>query len=115
MQIFDEVGGSMRLQPFALAKIAIALAIRDKFVFESDSKKTDNDGLELNRQTITGEYDDLFKAMIINSIKKPLTDEEYFPTYLKAYLDHGADLLYSEYKYSGSKFYQHLINLDNSI
>lgn len=115
MEIFEEVGASVRLQPFALAKIAIALSIRDEKELSENDFKTNNDGLELNRQTITGEYDDVFKALIISRENKPLTDEEYFPLYLKAHLDRGAILLQAEYKYSGSKFYQHFVNLDKSL
>lgn len=115
MEIFEKIGASIRLQPFVLAKIAIALSVRKDEELSTNDFTTNNDGLELNRQTITGEYDDLFKALIINHTKKLLTEEEYFPCYLKAHLDRGAKILYSEFKYSGSRFYQHLINLDKSL
>lgn len=115
MQFFEEIGATFRLQPFALSKLAIAISIRSEKPLEGSDFKTNNDGLELNRQTITGEYDELFKALIINHEKKPLSDDEYFPTYMKAHLDRGAAMLFAEYKYSGSKFYQHLIRLDQSI
>ncbi len=115
MQIFDEIGASFRLQPFVLSKIAIALSVRQPEQLSENDFHTNTDGLELNRQTITGEYDELFKALIIDHTKQHLSDEEYFPAYLKAHLDRGAKLLYSEYKYSGSRFYQHLLELDNSI
>ena len=77
--------------------------------------KTDCDGLELNRQTITGEYDDLFFALIMSVEKKQIAENDYFPKYLKAYIDKGARLLLSEFKYSNSNFYKHLINLDKGI
>ena len=115
MHVFEEIGGVIHLQPFALSKIAIALSIRDQNELNESDFATDNDGLELNRQTITGEYDELFKALIISKTKVALSDEEYFPKYLKAHIDRGAKLLSAEYKYSGSKFYQHLANLDQSI
>lgn len=115
MQVFNDIGASIHLQPFALAKIAIALSIRNSAELDEDSFNTDTDGLELNRQTITGEYDDLFKALIVNKNGRDLSEEEYFPKYLKAHLDRGAKLLYAEYKYSGSNFYNHLANLDKSI
>lgn len=115
MHIFEEIGGVIHLQPFALSKIAIALSIRDRNELNESDFATDNDGLELNRQTITGEYDELFKALIISKTKVALSDEEYFPKYLKAHIDRGAKLLSAEYKYSGSKFYQHLANLDQGI
>lgn len=115
MKVFNEIGASTHLQPFVLAKIAIALSIRDSNALDADCFNTDNDGLELNRQTITGEYDDLFKALIISKNGCDLLDDEYFPKYLKAHIDRGAKLLRSEYKYSGSNFFNHLVNLDISL
>lgn len=91
------------------------MSIRNEEKLTTDEFLSDTDGLELNRQTISGEYDDLFKALIVQHENKLLTDDEYFPKYLKAHLDRGAKLLYSEFKYSGSRFYQHLTNLDKSI
>lgn len=115
MQVFNDIGASIHLQPFVLAKIAIALSIRNSVELDEDSFNTDTDGFEFNRQTITGEYDDLFKALIVNKEGRDLSEEEYFPKYLKAHLDRGTKLLYAEYKYSGSNFYNHLANLDKSI
>lgn len=115
MRIFNEIGASIHLPPFALSKIAIALSIRSCDELSDADFSTDNDGLELNRQTITGEYDELFKALIISRNNAAISDDDYFPKYLKAHLDRGAKLMSAEYKYSGSKFYQHLANLDNSI
>ena len=57
MEIFSELGNSIHLQPFALAKIAIALSVRDETALSKNDFNTDNEGIELNRQTITGEYD----------------------------------------------------------
>lgn len=115
MQYFEEIGATFRLQPFALSKLAIAISIKSGKPLEETDFKTNTDGLELNRQTITGEYDELFKALFVNHAQRPLTDDEYFPTYMKAHLDRGAAMLFSEFKYSGSKFYQHLIRLDQSL
>lgn len=115
MKIFDELAASIHLQPFALCKIALALSLRNDNHLEDDNFKTDGEGLELNRQTITGEYDDLFKALIVSHTGKNLSDEEYFPTYLKAHIDRGAKYLYSEFKYSNNNFYKHMIELDKGI
>jgi DNA sulfur modification protein DndE len=114
MKIFEDLGARIHLQPFALCKIAIALSLR-KEQLETDHFKTDGEGLELNRQTITGEYDDLFRALVISHACEPLTDEEYFPKYLKAHIDRGAKLLDSEYKYSNENFYNHMMDLDKGI
>ena len=115
MTIFEEIGLSLHLQPFALCKIAIALSLRvdDKLV--EDDFKTNSDGLELNRQTITGEYDDLFKALIISKNGQGISEDDYFPKYMKAHIDRGAALLYSEFKYSGTNFYKHVLELDKSL
>ena len=115
MAIFEEMSASTNYAPFILSKLAISMSLKSKEILRETDFKTDSYGLELNRQTISGEYDDLFKALIGQHENKLLTDDEYFPKYLKAHLDRGAKLLYSEFKYSGSRFYQHLTNLDKSI
>lgn len=115
MKIFTELGASIHLQPFALCKIAVALSLRNSEKLDSESFNTNNEGLELNRQTITGEYDDLFKALIISHSETVLSDEEYFPKYLKAHIDRGAKYLYSEFKYSNGNFYKHLLEIDKGL
>lgn len=114
MEIFEQIGQSTNLQPFSLSKIAIALSVASDKPLEDNDFKTNNEGLELNRQTITGDHDNLFKSVIIVELNKPITDEEYFPKYLKAHLDRGAIMLDSEFKYS-KNFLDHLCNLDKSI
>ena len=114
MEIFEQIGQRTNLQPFSLSKIAIALSIASNIPLIDEDFKTNNDGLELNRQTITGDHDVLFKSLIISELKKPISDEEYFPKYLKAHLDRGAILLDSEFKYSRN-FLDHLCKLDESI
>ncbi len=115
MTIFADLGNSIHLQPFILAKIAIALSINNNECLNEYDFSTDNDGLELNRQTITGEYDELFKALIISKNNKRLNDDDYFPKYIKAHLDRGAKLLFAEYRYNPNNFYKNIMNLDNLI
>lgn len=115
MTAFEEIGSVIHLQPFALCKIAIALSLRNSDHLTEEDFKSDNDGLELNRQTITGEYDDIFKALIISHSGKNLDDTLYFPKYLKAHIDRGTKYLYAEYKYSNGNFYKHLLELDKGI
>jgi len=113
MKVFKDFEIRDHLQPYALAKISIALAIKSGFKFD-EKNKTDMLGLDLNRQTITGEYDLLFKALIEMNEGKSFSDEEYFPDVLKSYLDEGAVLLEQEYKYS-QEFYTHLVELEKGI
>ena len=113
MKIFEGINVSEGLQPFALSKIAIALSIRSGNL-ASEDVHTDNDGLELNRQTIFGEDELLFKSLLAMEKKSPLSDEDFFPKLVKAHLDRGARLLQNEYRY-GMHFYKNLLNLDNNI
>ena len=114
MKCFEEIGAGVHLQPFALCKIAIALSLRSTEAIEEDLK-TNNDGLELNRQTITGEYDDLFKALITSYAGRAISDEEYFPKLMKIHIDRGARYLHAEYLYANDNFYKHLLELEKGI
>lgn len=111
--IFAALGQSLGLQPFILSKLSIALSIR-KGQLNSDDMKTDNNGLELSRQTIFGDHDLLFKSLIINTEKRSISEDEYFPVLVKAHLDRGAKLLEDEKRYS-KDFYNHLCNLDSNL
>ena len=113
-EIFIAIGrSSLKLQPFILSKLAIALSIR-KGQLQPDDYKTDNDGLELSRQVIFGDHDLLFKSLIVNNERKMVREEDYFPGLVKAHLDRGAKLLKEEKRYS-KDFYNHLCHLDDSI
>ena len=98
-QIFAEIGKSTSLKPYTLVKHAIAWSLKEQGKITSFN--SDNEGLELNRQTITGEYDDYFKVLIEQAEGRHLSNEEYFPKYIKAHIDSGAILLESHYKHAG--------------
>jgi len=100
MELFEEISASEKLQPFALSKLAISLSLKSDEPLSEADFQTDNLGLELNRQTITGEYDLLYKCLIEMYENRHIDDDEYFQKYLKAHLDRGAKLLHSEFKYS---------------
>lgn len=112
-QIFTNLGQSLNLPPYILAKLAIALSVRDGQLRPVDFE-TNNEGIELSRQTIFGDHDLLFKITIINTEKKAITEDEFFPGMVKAHLDRGAKLLENEKKYS-KDIYNHLCNLDFNI
>lgn len=113
-RIFGAIGQREHLQPFALVKISIALALHDGFKANFETGDNDIDGLDLNRQTITGDRDLLFKSLIELNEGKSLDDEIYFPGYVKQYIDYGAKLLEQEMKYSRD-IYKHLVSLEQSI
>ena len=100
MELFEEISASTSYAPFILSKLAISMSLKCNNPLSESDYSTDSFGLELNRQTITGEYDQLFKSMIEVVEGKHLNDDEYFQKYLKAHLDRGARLIHSEYKYN---------------
>lgn len=74
----------------------------------------DGEGLELNRQTITGDNDVLYKALIELNEGRYMAEDDYFPDIVKKYIDYGALLLEQEYKY-GTNIYTHLVELEKGI
>ena len=110
---FLSLSQSLGLPPYILSKLAIALSIR-KGKLNPEDFISDNDGLELSRQTIFGDHDLLFKSLIVQNAGQSISEEEYFPAYVKAHLDRGSKLLYDEKRYS-KDFYNHLCNLDLQI
>lgn len=99
-EIFEELGGSTNLKPFTLSKIAVSMSLNhESSINEYESK--DTNGLELQRATVTGEFDAMFKALIEMNLGRHISDDEYYPTYMKLHMDRGAELLYNKYKYSG--------------
>lgn len=100
MEYFEEIGASENLAPFALSKLSISMSLKSNLPLSEDDFKTDNQGLELNRHTITAEYDQLYKSLISMSEGRHIDDDEYFQKYLKSHLDRGAKMIYSEFKYS---------------
>ena len=115
-EIFEELGNRMNLKPFALSKLAISMSLTNNEPIEN-FKSIDNNGLELNRQTITAQYDLLFKTLIEQHAGKHLTDDEYFPTHAKLHIDRGAVMLKNRYSYSSNMehFINQIVNQDSNI
>ena len=115
-EIFEELGSRMNLKPFALSKLAISMSLTNNEPIEN-FKSVDNNGLELNRQTITAQYDLLFKTLIEQHAGKHLTDDEYFPTHAKLHIDRGAIMLKNRYNYSSNmeQFINQIVNQDSNI
>lgn len=100
MQLFEEMTASTNYAPFILSKLSISLSIKSGVALEDADFKTDTYGLELNRQTITSEWDQLYKCLIEIEENRYIEDDEYFQKYIKAHLDRGAKMLHSEFKYN---------------
>ena len=99
MQHFEEISASTNYAPFILSKLSISMSLKSGRPLDNSDFETDSFGLELNRQTITGEWDLLYKSLIEMFENRHLDDDEFFQHYLKAHLDRGAKMIYSEYKY----------------
>lgn len=112
-EIFTNIDNSISYPPYILAKLAISMSIKTNKPLEPNDFKTDNLGLELNRQTITGEWDDLYKCLIEMFEGRNIDDNEYLQKYLKAHLDRGAKLIFSEFKYNNDFILGLLFNEKN--
>lgn len=99
-EIFRELENRTHLKPYTLVKHAIAWSVKENTSVEGLS--TDSDGLDLNRQTITGDHDIYFKLLIEQVEQRHLEDEEYFPAYVKAHVDRGAVILLNMYNHAGT-------------
>ena len=104
-----ELHSKTNITPNILCRYAISLSVLQDTPVDLDKVK-DSTGQEFNRQILTGRYDSIFKAIIIQNAKKSLTDEEYFPTYIKAHIERGVVLLKNNYDLTGNKD-KFLINL----
>lgn len=99
-EIFKDLEGKTNLKPYTLVKHAIAWSIKENT--SVSGFRSDSEGLDLNRQTITGEHDTYFKVLIEQVEGVKLTEEEYFPAYVKAHIDRGAIILMNMYKHAGT-------------
>jgi len=112
-EIFNRIEASERLPWPTLMRLALSLSIRQGSLMELELN-SDSLGRELNRQTITGDADGLYKCLIELQENRHMSDEEYFPMYVKAHLDRGARLLEQEKKYSRDLLV-HLTELDKGL
>lgn len=109
-EILNELKSSTNLTPNIICRYAIALSLKDpepigKFNYESN-------GQEFSRHILTGKYDIIFKLLIIKHAGKELTDDEYYPQYIKAHIERGIKKLQLEKQYnkSGRRLLENLIN-----
>lgn len=113
-EILTQIESRVNIPYATLVKLSLALSLRQGPLTEEDFK-TNNLGRELNRQTITGDADALYKCLFEVCANRHMSDEEYFPGAVKAHLDRGSILLQNELRYSGSEFLEHLSELDKGL
>jgi DNA sulfur modification protein DndE len=113
-EIISRLEMSQNLPCYTLVKLAMALSLRSEKPLEESDFQTNTLGRELNRQTILGDADSLYKCVIQLYAGVHLTDEEFFPDHIKAHIDRGAIMLEQEQRY-GSDFLIHLSSLDKAL
>ena len=112
--IIDRLEVSANMPCFTLVKLAMALSLNSGKPLSEDDFQTNALGRELNRQTITGDADTMYKCLMELFAGKHLTDDEFFPVHVKAHIDRGIILLEQEARYSGDLL-THLTELDKGI
>ena len=113
-EIISRLEMSHNLPCYTLVKLAIALSLRYEKPLEESDFHTNTLGRELNRQTITGDADTLYKCLMELYAQKQLSDEEFFPDHVKAHIDRGIILLEQEARY-GDDLLIHLTELEKGI
>lgn len=113
-EIFDRIESSENLPCYTLVKLAMALSLRSKKPLQDSDFHTNTLGRELNRQTITGDADAVYKCLMELHFGQHLKDEEFFPLHIKAHIDRGAILLDQEQRYGGD-FLIHLTEIEKGI
>ena len=113
--ILARIEAGENLQFYTTVKLAIAMSLRSGNSLTEEDFHTNALGRELNRQTITGDADALYKCLMELHAGRHLTDEEFFPGYVKAHIDRGAVLLDQEQRYGRESFLVHLTELDKGI
>ncbi|WNR45134.1 DNA sulfur modification protein DndE [Paenibacillus roseipurpureus] len=96
-EALKQLQSSTNITPNILIRYAVALSLKNSEPVSPAGKEA-LDGLALNRNTVTGEFDYIFHALIAQHLKREITDEEYFPGLFNAHLERGIRLLSGEYK-----------------
>lgn len=114
-EIFAELESRTNYKPYTLVKHAIVWSINENTSVADYT--SDSEGVDLNRQTITGDNEIYFKVLIEQVEGRFLPEEEFFPKYVKAHIDRGAGLLLDMYNHAGSvdKYIQQVLGLGDTV
>ena len=80
-----------------ICRIAVGRSLSEPASVEG-LKPKDNLGFEFNRYTLTGDFDEIFKAIICQHAGKKLDDDQYFSDHFRNHIERGLALLYFEFK-----------------
>lgn len=112
---FKEIHNSTHITPNILARFAIGISLKNSDKPNSIKNKPIS-SFEINRATLTGEHDELFKMMILQHANQKIEEEEYFPNYFNAHVTRGAEELYKIFQRSRStnQFFRELLSLQEA-
>lgn len=80
-----------------VCRLAIGRSLAEKGSVKSINPD-DSAGYEFNRYTLTGDFDELFKALLRQHEREKMNDKEYFSVFLRNHIERGVQLLYTEYQ-----------------
>ena len=88
----------------SVIRIAIGISLKEVSDprIEYPESKNDHDGATYQRATITGDNDELYKALLIEQINEKISEEDIFPELMNAHICRGVNKLYSDYKLKGN-------------
>ena len=88
--------GRTGLTPNILCRIAFCLSIREP---EIPTQLYDSDGQEINRYTLTGQWDSLYMALLKQKLTQDRTDHNQdYSHHFKQHIERGIILLYNRVK-----------------
>lgn len=96
--ILAELESRTKLTPNILCRYGIIMSLKlsEPLTYDYDSY-----GQEFHRVILTGDYDLIFKGLILQKENRYIGDDEYFSKYLKAHLERGIPLLQNEIQICG--------------
>lgn len=98
---FKEISNSTHITPNILARFAVGISLKNNQAPSSIKDQTISN-FEINRATLTGEYDEMFKMMILQHANKHIEEEHYFPDHFNSHITRGAEELYQMFQFSRS-------------
>lgn len=98
---FKEIANSTHITPNILARFAVGISLKNEKT-PSSVKGQPISNFEINRATLTGEHDEMFRMMILQHAKRHIEEERYFPDYFNAHITRGAEELYQMFQFSRS-------------
>ncbi|AMO86776.1 DNA sulfur modification protein DndE [Solibacillus isronensis B3W22] len=98
-EILKSLQNSTGLTWNILSRIAVAMSLNDPTI---PAEVPDTSGIEIHRNTMTGEHDYVYKAIIRQHAGYHVPEEEYFPDLFNRHIERGIRMLEGEYKLFGN-------------